>query len=276
MALQTISRLGRTRNVALKLAHGDYFQFLDADDWLAPEKFESQLEIMEKDKSIGFAYCDFYYYWQDTGKLEPMSSHLAGSLEEDPLPVYWSRWLFPPNAILMRREWVEKVGEFRTDLKWAEDVEYWLRAMAEGCKVRHVPRYLAYYRRHPLSKTALYVASGEAASEVRYHFLKKYPLEAARASYIAFERLRDEIDERDWALYKSGVELNEAKEQIALKEAALINLHEAHREHITQAAYHYKQLEAHYRQLEAKFRDVEKYARSLQDEVAKRANPGPE
>lgn len=46
------------RNIGMNLAKGDYIQFLDSDDFLAPQKIENQVEALI-DSQADLAICDF-------------------------------------------------------------------------------------------------------------------------------------------------------------------------------------------------------------------------
>jgi GT2 family glycosyltransferase len=44
---------------------------------------------------------------------------------------------------VVRRELWERVGGFRTDLRYSEDYDFWLRALAAGASHRYLPERLA-------------------------------------------------------------------------------------------------------------------------------------
>ncbi|OJV89499.1 MAG: hypothetical protein BGO39_36650 [Chloroflexi bacterium 54-19] len=261
--------LSNARNTGIKLAQGQFFQFLDSDDWIAPSKFDLQVNQLLADPSAAFSYCDFYHYHNDTGEIYEMSSDKIGTLEEEPLVKFWSRWLFPPHVILIRREWVERVGEFRTDLPVAEDADYWLRLLALGCQPRHLKEFLAYYRRHPLSLTRVN-SSGETAIKIRYLFIQQYPELAARASELGFLNLFKLMNDKDWYLAGLKTELACAKEQIERKEKELVELLAIHQESVTQSEYHYQELMARCTQLESSFKEAERYTLSLEELLQKK------
>jgi teichuronic acid biosynthesis glycosyltransferase TuaG len=51
---QNNSGIAAARNVGLKNMHGDYFCFLDADDFLPPNSLESRLKVFEKHPEVSF------------------------------------------------------------------------------------------------------------------------------------------------------------------------------------------------------------------------------
>ena len=53
-----------------------------------------------------------------------------------------------PSALLVRRSAFERVGEFRTDLRVASDIEWFVRAKDAGLVLEVVPRVLVRKRVH--------------------------------------------------------------------------------------------------------------------------------
>ncbi|MFO7857946.1 MAG: hypothetical protein R6V11_03400, partial [Ectothiorhodospiraceae bacterium] len=66
------------------------------------------------------------------------------------------------GAVVMRRELVEAVGEFREDLRLAQDYDYWLRA-SRLTPILTLARSFALYRRHPRSATRKWAPVNYAA-----------------------------------------------------------------------------------------------------------------
>src|SRR5580704_19350111 len=74
------------RNRALQLSQGDYIQWLDADDLLAPDKVERQLaalrEVDSKRVLLSSPWAPFYYRTHH-------ANFVRNSLWQDLLPVEW-------------------------------------------------------------------------------------------------------------------------------------------------------------------------------------------
>lgn len=110
------------RNRAFAASSGEYIQFLDADDLLAPGKIEQQLGALER--SAG----DIAYgQWRELHSSsagerlgELVDRELGDEPDADLLGDSWS----PPAAYLFRRQIVEKVGGWNTGLQVIEDVRF--------------------------------------------------------------------------------------------------------------------------------------------------------
>jgi glycosyltransferase involved in cell wall biosynthesis len=106
----------------------DAFLFLDGDDWLAPNALALLVRALE-DSPRAVAACGRYARVARNGvaRLSPLSPE--GNLLERLL----IRNLFANGGhLLIRREAIEAAGEFRRDLSYGEDWEYWTRLALLG------------------------------------------------------------------------------------------------------------------------------------------------
>ena len=58
------------RNYGIELAKGDYVQFMDADDLLAPEKIESQIELLKNYPPGTIASCGWGRFFDNPKSAE--------------------------------------------------------------------------------------------------------------------------------------------------------------------------------------------------------------
>lgn len=138
------------RNHALSLAQGDYMQWLDSDDLLAPDKIERQLSAGTAEKNSGVllysAFGEFLYRLKKA-KLEPLP------LWRDLMPIDWilikfteNTWM-NPAAWLVRRELTDKAGPWNEKLTLDDDGEYFCRVVMNSNEIKFVPESKSYYRR---------------------------------------------------------------------------------------------------------------------------------
>ncbi len=136
------------RNRALSLAQGDYIQWLDADDLLAPDKVARQMEAaLEASPRILFssAFATFH--------IDPSrASVLTGPLWKDLPPVEWitqkfanNTWM-SPAVWLVSRELTGAAGPWNPELSRDDDGEYFCRVVAASEFVRFVSEARSYYR----------------------------------------------------------------------------------------------------------------------------------
>jgi glycosyltransferase involved in cell wall biosynthesis len=146
---QKNSGAASARNRALGSSRGDYIQWLDADDLLAPNKIACQMKAAECDPSglIAFAgaFAVFYY------RLKKARSS-PNALWQDRTPVDWlllntseNLWL-NPAAWLVSRQLTEKAGPWDERLSMDDDGEYFARIVAASNGVRFIGDARCFYR----------------------------------------------------------------------------------------------------------------------------------
>jgi glycosyltransferase involved in cell wall biosynthesis len=140
------------RNTAFSLCHGDYIQWLDADDLLAPMKIERQLTSLRETDSkrvlLSSPMARFYY-------RTSVARSVHNSLCEDLSPVEWllrkmGENLFMQTATwLTSRELAEAAGPWNTRLLSDDDGEYFCRVLLASEGTRFVPGIGVFYRIAP-------------------------------------------------------------------------------------------------------------------------------
>jgi glycosyltransferase involved in cell wall biosynthesis len=137
------------RNKAFSICQGDYVQWLDADDLLAPDKISKQIEKAEKcasDRTLFSGGWAYFMYRPHKAKFVPTV------LWEDLSPLEWLR-LKMERAVFMQtgtwlvsRKLTEDAGPWDTRLLGDDDGEYFCRVLLASESVRFVPEAKAYYR----------------------------------------------------------------------------------------------------------------------------------
>jgi glycosyltransferase involved in cell wall biosynthesis len=137
------------RNTAFSLSRGEYIQWLDADDLLAPDKIALQLGALERCGGprtlVSSAWAQFSYRWY-RARFRPTA------LWCDMSPVQWlsikmGMNLYMPNhSWLVSRELSEGAGSWDTTLSVDDDGEYFCRVLLHADHIRFVPEARVYYR----------------------------------------------------------------------------------------------------------------------------------
>lgn len=146
---QKNSGASAARNHAYSLCRGDYIQWLDADDMLAPDKIAKQIELAQGLKNprllLSSEWGRFLYR---TKRAE----FVRTALWEDLSPLEWllrkmtlNVWMQPGNW-LVSRELTDAAGPWNERLSFDDDGEYFCRVLLKSEGVRFVRGSLAYYR----------------------------------------------------------------------------------------------------------------------------------
>lgn len=140
------------RNAGIAASHSKYVCFLDSDDMLTPNKAEAQASFLDRHPKIGL--CSGIWQRAD----EPARSSSKIRRPRFPKSQVLMRRLafgsiFPVNAPLVRREWLEKVKGLDERIKSAEDWDLWCRLSAAGCRFSAIDSVVAIVRLRPDSKS---------------------------------------------------------------------------------------------------------------------------
>lgn len=118
-----------TRNVGMENATGTYLTFVDGDDWLDPEMYETMLSAM-KEQEADLAVCRYRWVYQDgikdlsTGNAYVMEGQemLEKYLEEDEaFQIQNAAW----NKLYKR----SILGELKFPARWYEDMLYTIQLL---------------------------------------------------------------------------------------------------------------------------------------------------
>jgi len=153
-----------TRNHALQLSQGDYIQYLDADDILAPDKIERQLAALREGDSKRIlpsaAWASFYY--RTSGARFDRTP-----LWEDLSPVEWLLRKMSENLGMQTATWLtsrelsDASGLWDTRLWYDDDGEYFCRVLSASQGTRFVPDAKVFYRVTPWNRLSYIGSSAE-------------------------------------------------------------------------------------------------------------------
>lgn len=138
------------RNRALSLAQGDFIQWLDSDDLLAPDKVSAQMRTAgDSPEDMTLLSSGFGEFFADPRK----ASFRPHSLWQDLQPVEFLLRKFTENvwmnpaAWLVTRKLTAAAGPWDERLSLDDDGEYFARVVAASQRVKFVPEARSYYRR---------------------------------------------------------------------------------------------------------------------------------
>ena len=159
-----------TRNNAFSLSQGDYIQWLDADDLLAPEKVARQMEALgdstNKLTLLSGSWGRFWHrpqcasfvptaLWSDLSKAEWLIRKMGQNLY-----MQTASWL-------VSRELTEAAGPWNIRLLGDDDGEYFCRVLLASNGVRFVPEAKVYYRASGSSSLS-YIGNSDKKREAQW------------------------------------------------------------------------------------------------------------
>jgi len=155
--IQAISEPNRGQNGARNrltgLSKGEWLQYLDADDELAPDKIEKQMMLAEQ-ADVMYSSVEATFYRD----LEYINSdkRLAEGYNDSWCAGF--RWQFPnTTAFLFRRSAICSVGGWNESLKNCTDYGLYFPLLLEGLRFRATPDAWSIYRQWS-SEQAVYQA----------------------------------------------------------------------------------------------------------------------
>jgi glycosyltransferase involved in cell wall biosynthesis len=127
-----------------KEALGDWIQYLDADDYLLPEKIERQMAEGKEGEDADVLYSAVIVEETHDGTTKRHESELDVTRD---LYHQWLAWELPQTGgCLWRREALESLGGWRKDQPCCQEHELYSRALIAGLRFRHTPTPGAVYR----------------------------------------------------------------------------------------------------------------------------------
>jgi glycosyltransferase involved in cell wall biosynthesis len=137
------------RNHALGLCQGNYIQWLDADDLLAPDKIERQLAALRESDGRRILLSSSWAFFNYRVKH---ARFVSTSLWRDLSPVEWLLRKMGENLHMQTATWLtsrelaESAGPWDTRLWVDDDGEYFCRVLLASAGTRFVPEAKVFYR----------------------------------------------------------------------------------------------------------------------------------
>jgi len=136
------------RNRGTELAQGEFIQYLDADDLLAPDALERRVAALQA-SGADVAYADWQRLEQQAdGTYQPGAKveRDMATIHPDPEIACATSFWAPPVALLYRRRIVDAIGGWNETLPVIQDARFLFDAARLGARFVRVPGIGGYYR----------------------------------------------------------------------------------------------------------------------------------
>jgi glycosyltransferase involved in cell wall biosynthesis len=139
-----------TVNLALQESSGEYVQYLDADDLLALDKVQIQVERLSEQSPWAVAtscWARFYGDSVTTARFRP-----EPDFRDYDAPIEWllqswgGRGTMPPLAWMVPRTVIDRSGAWHPGLSLSDDTEYFTRIVLNADRIVFCEKARGYYR----------------------------------------------------------------------------------------------------------------------------------
>jgi glycosyltransferase involved in cell wall biosynthesis len=133
-----------TRNRLLERARGSWLQYLDADDYLLPDKISRQMQLVQAQPQAEIVFAPWIMeHWS-----ERKSTRVLLEIREPRDPwILLARWFLPQTGgSLWLREAVVGVGGWNPEQPCCQEYELYLRLLIAGKRFVYCPEAGAIYR----------------------------------------------------------------------------------------------------------------------------------
>jgi glycosyltransferase involved in cell wall biosynthesis len=136
------------RNRGLEIATGELIQYLDADDLLAPDKIERQLEALSAAPAGSVSSCSWGKFSDDAARaaFSPEDVWTESNPEEWVVRSLAGEGMMQPAAWLIPRSVADRAGRWNDALTLHDDGEYFTRVLLSSARNVFVPEARVFYR----------------------------------------------------------------------------------------------------------------------------------
>ncbi len=167
---------GYARQYALEMAQGKYITFLDADDWLYPDKFRDQVELLESEPDLAMVSTGMAISDTNDELVGVRNANCSEPLVHPPMKhPAMPPLAFAPSMIIAD---LAKHTGFDTSFPIAEDADFLLRALL-GKRYAVLPSSLYVYREQSATTLNKVSSALDYCCTMFEKQFDRYPLDSA-------------------------------------------------------------------------------------------------
>jgi glycosyltransferase involved in cell wall biosynthesis len=157
-----------SRNLGLKAAKGEFIQFLDSDDILAPNKIEVQLDLLKKESKYTISTC-MWGKFNELGEPLNLTENNVDYKNFDTIKEYFDLiglygGFFPSHGFLMNKELINYSGYWNESLTVNDDGEFFFRILLNSDKILFSDKTYVLYRSNSTDNLSLLNSESKAIS----------------------------------------------------------------------------------------------------------------
>jgi len=163
---------GVSRNLGIKSTDADLIAFLDHDDIWHPTKIREQATIFENYPDVGLVHTNGYAIDENDSILYELMPRDFREPDK-PEAILLSCYIKTPSSVMVRRDFLERVGMFYQGFRIATDHDLWIR-MKEITRFYFLAKHLLSYREHSTQQSRQRVM-WEEGFDVLKRAISRYP-----------------------------------------------------------------------------------------------------
>jgi glycosyltransferase involved in cell wall biosynthesis len=141
-------------NKGLARATGDIIAYLNSDDYYLDGTLRQVADLFNRRPDLDLFHGRCQMVDQHGAKIGERTGSITRYDEIlDLWNVWWGRRNFVQPEVFWTRRIADRVGQFREDLHWVMDYDYWLRILRAGGRVGFIDAELAAFRLQPKQKS---------------------------------------------------------------------------------------------------------------------------
>lgn len=154
-------------NEAISVSKGDYIARMDSDDISLPQRFEKQIEYMEKEN---LDVCGSFIETFTSGSITKNVTYPVSNEDIKFSLLFFSALAHP--TVILKKDVFDKV-KYNTNYKVAQDYQLWCDIISNDFKIGNTPEILLKYRVHDQqASVAKCKAQNETANQIALDYAK--------------------------------------------------------------------------------------------------------